>query len=87
MDYDKMALFLSACTTPAFRRSLGTAPRDALERVGFQGAEIGQLAASLTRARGSGSAAELTQVGFTYRKIQLSNQLGKKGLMDDWWAA
>jgi len=90
MDYDQMALFLSSCTTPGFRRSLTTLPHDTLQRVGFQGAEIGRLTGSLTKMRGQasapGSAREFTAIGFTFNKIELGTKLGKKAFSDDWYA-
>jgi hypothetical protein len=47
MNYDQVALFLSSCTTPGFRRSLSMSAIDTLQRCGFHANEASILAASL----------------------------------------
>jgi hypothetical protein len=80
-------MFLASCTTPGFRRSLSAAPNDTLTRCGFDPAEIGQIAASLSRQKAGPGRTPLDQLrtGFAFRQIDQSWDGSGKAFKDDWY--
>lgn len=84
MDYDRLTLFLSNCTTPGFRRSLGATPHDTLREIGFHPGEAALLIGSLTKHTTGGGTPEKTRVGFTFQKIDVPFSSGKSAFKDDW---
>ena len=87
MDYDRLALFLSTCTTLGFRRSLGATPLDTLHEIGFHPGEAALLNGSLTKHHtgGKGLHHEGLLVDYTFQQITKSGS-GKSSFKDSWVA-
>jgi hypothetical protein len=80
MDYDRLALFLSICTTPGFRRSLRFSPHATLSKCGFHPAEVALLAGTLASMRDTH---EGERISFAFQKIDISVKKDS-GFQDDW---
>ena len=83
MDYDRVAAFLSRCTSQKFRRSLQVNPSTALCKCGFDPVEAARLTASLTRTEANDTH-ELERFAFSFSKITFNSAKGKKSSTDDW---
>ncbi|HXP06782.1 MAG TPA: hypothetical protein VN808_21885 [Stellaceae bacterium] len=86
MDYDRLAMFLSNCTTPGFRRSLGVSPHDTLGKCGFHPGEAALLIASLAKGHTGGAGThERLRVNYTFQQIDISGT-GGSSFNDDWYS-
>src|SRR5262245_61907341 len=98
MDYERIALLLAGCTTPAFRRSLLTSPHNTLARCGFHPSEVALLVAALCKLQaqpsqgatdggGGEGKVKFGPISGVQHHTNMSSQLDAKNTMSDEWFA
>ncbi len=97
MDYERIALLLAGCTTPAFRRSLSISPQDTLARSGFYPGEVAPLLASLSKLQAQpsqgarenrGGKANFANLSRAQYETIMSPQFdARKTMPDEWFAS
>ena len=84
MDHNRLAWFLTRCTSPGFRRSLRASPRAALVIAGFGPHEAALLVGPVTKHGLAADRFEILETELSYQKIDVQFQAGKVSGMDDW---
>jgi hypothetical protein len=99
MDYERIALLLAGCTTPAFRRSLLISPQDTLVRSGFHPGEVAALVASLSKLQAQPSQGSTSREGrpgnvkyapisgAQYQMIMSPQLEAQKSMPNEWFAS
>jgi hypothetical protein len=83
MDCDRIAAFLSTCTSQNFQRSLRFNPHATLVKCGFNPGEASQLAGAVLAFQGLGGNEKL-RFSYVFQSISHPNVSKKSGATDDW---